>query len=82
MGKINKNNLEYLGVDFQYRLIKAFIEDQGFFRDFNQVVDQNMFTETYFRTIVGIMKEYYQKDKQYKIDPRFASLSSLLDEKE
>lgn len=61
MSKINKNNLEYLGVDFQYRLIKAFIEDQGFFRDFNQVVDQNMFTETYFRTIVGIMKEYYQK---------------------
>ena len=26
--------------------------------------------------------EYYQKDKENKIDPRFASLSSLLDEEE
>ena len=63
MSKINKNNLEYLGVDFQYRLIKAFIEDKGFFRDFNHVIDQNMFTETYLRTIVGIMKEYFIKQE-------------------
>ena len=63
MSKVNKNNLEYLGVDFQYRLIKAFIEDKGFFRDFNHVIDQNMFTETYLRTIVGIMKEYFIKQE-------------------
>ena len=46
MSKINKNNLEYLGTEFQYRLIKACIEDAGFFRDLNGVIDQNMFTET------------------------------------
>ena len=63
MGKINKNNLEYLGTEFQYRLIKACIEDAGFFRDLNGVIDQNMFTETYLRTIVGVMKEYYAKQE-------------------
>lgn len=63
MSKINKNNLEYLGTEFQYRLIKACIEDAGFFRDLNGVIDQNMFTETYLRTIVGVMKEYYAKQE-------------------
>jgi replicative DNA helicase len=63
MSKINKNNLEYLGTEFQYRLIKACIEDAGFFRDLNGVIDQNMFTETYLRTIVGVMKEYYTKQE-------------------
>lgn len=63
MAKIDKNNLGYLGEDFQYRLVSAFIEDQGFFRDLNGVIDQNMFTDTYLRTIVGVMKEFYSKNE-------------------
>ena len=63
MAKVDKGNLEYLGVEFQYRLIKAFIEDAGFFRDLNSAIDQNMFTETYLRTIVGVMKEYYSRQE-------------------
>ena len=61
MSKVSRNSLEYLGVEFQYRLIKSFIEDSKFFRDLNGVINQNMFTETYLRTIVGVMKEYYNK---------------------
>lgn len=57
----DRNNLEYLGSEFQYRLIKSFIEDQPFFKDLNSVIDQNMFSETYLRTIVGTMKDYYNK---------------------
>ena len=33
-GKVlDKNNLGFLGVDFQYKLIKSFIEEPGFFKE-------------------------------------------------
>lgn len=63
MSKIEKNNLGYLGEDFQYRLVNAFISDQGFFRDLNSVIDQNMFTNQYLRTIVGVMKDFFEKNE-------------------
>lgn len=59
--KISKSNLGYLGVDFQYRLISAFFEEPSFFKDMYQIIDQNMFTESYLKTVVGVMKEYYAK---------------------
>lgn len=61
MAKVVKNTLGYLGVDFQYRLVNAFIERPKFFKDLYTIIDQNMFTEAYLKTIVGVMKEYYQK---------------------
>ena len=61
MAKIVKNNLGYLGVDFQYKLIAAFIERPKFFKDLYPIIDQNMFTESYLKTIVGVMKDYYKK---------------------
>lgn len=59
MVKVVKNNLGFLGNDFQYRLINAFVEDPSFFRDLVTIIDQNMFTEPHLRTIVGVMKEAY-----------------------
>ena len=61
MAKVVKNTLGYLGIDFQYKLIAAFIERPKFFKDLYSIIDQNMFTETYLKTIVGVMKEYYAK---------------------
>lgn len=61
MAKLQKNDLGFLGLDFQYRLVKSFVEDPGFFRDLNGVIDQNMFSDVYLRSIVGVMKEYYNK---------------------
>lgn len=78
MGKIEKNNLGYLGVDFQYRLINTFVEDPGFFRDLHSVIDQNMFTDPYLRTIVGVMKEYYTKQESV---PSYDMISIKLNEK-
>lgn len=78
MSKVDKGNLEYLGVEFQYRLIKAFIEDSGFFRDLNSVVEQNMFTETYLRTIVGVMKDYYNRQESV---PSYEMIEILLRQK-
>lgn len=61
LGKVVKNNLGYLGTDFQYRLISTFFVEPNFFKDMYPIIDQNMFTESYLKTIVGIMKDYYAK---------------------
>lgn len=54
-----KDNLGYLGDDFQYELVKTFIEDQQFFKNVEGIVDQNMFTIDTLRRIVGFMKDRY-----------------------
>ena len=66
MAKINnktnetiRESLEFLGTDFQYKLVKLFIEDQKFFTSINIIVDQNMFTEDVLRRIVGLIKDRY-----------------------
>ena len=59
MTKEIKGDLGFLGIDYQYRLVKVFIEDKPFFRDLNSIVDQNMFTEPNLRLIVGLMKDYF-----------------------
>lgn len=59
MGK-NKD-LGYLGIEFQYRLVKALMEDKELFRDLNPIIDQNMFTDFNLKRFVGIMKDYYNR---------------------
>lgn len=61
MAKVVKNTLGYLGVDFQYRLVNSFFERPNFFKDMYSIIDQNMFTDTYLKTIIGIMKDYFEK---------------------
>ena len=78
MAKVVKNNLGYLGVDFQYKLIAAFIEKPKFFKDLYPIIDQNMFTESYLKTIVGVMKEYYAK---YDITASYDMLTIKLRDK-
>ena len=47
MGKnIDKNNLGYLGIDFQYKLAKIFVEQNGFFEDIVSIVDQNAINDS------------------------------------
>lgn len=58
---VNKSNLGYLGKNFQYKLVNAFMKDQNFFRDFESIIDQNVFSEYHLRVIVGILKEYYSE---------------------
>lgn len=62
MSKLSKDNLGYLGVDFQYKLVKIFIEDPNYFIDFSQLINQNAFTDTYLKTVVGVLKDYYNKN--------------------
>lgn len=79
MAKNNsRDNLGYLGVDFQYRLAKAFIEDKKFFTSINNIVNQNMFTEPNLRTFVGVLKEYYEK---YEVVPSYETIEIELRQK-
>lgn len=56
----DRTTLGYLGEEFQFKLIKCFFEDQKFFINIQDIVNQNMFTTDSFRTIVGFMKDRYQ----------------------
>lgn len=78
MNKIVKNNLGFLGIEFQYKLIGSFMNNPDFFKDLETIVDQNMFTETYLKTIVGVMKDYYHK---YNIVPDYDMLTIKLNER-
>lgn len=60
MTNVEKNDLGYLGLDFQYRLIHSFMENKEFFKDLHSIIDQNMFTDPSLKTYVGAMKEYYE----------------------
>ena len=75
---VSRDSLGYLGVDFQYRLAKAFIEDKKFFTSINTIVNQNMFTEPNLRTFVGVLKEYYEK---YEIVPSYETIEIELRQK-
>lgn len=72
-----KGDLGYLGVNYQYKLVKVFLEDKDFFRDLANIIDQNMFTESVLKHIVGSMKEYYATRG---ISPNYTMLEILLRE--
>lgn len=78
MAKTNRQDLGYLGEDFQYKLIQAFFEDKDFFKDLNNIIDQNMFTNPSLKTIVGVMKEYYEKEETV---PSYTMMGIVLNEK-
>lgn len=73
--KVDKNNLGFLGVDFQYRLVKLFIEEPKFFEKMADIVDQNMFTEPSLRNIVRIMKDNLT---DYNAVPDYQSINAEL----
>lgn len=61
MAQRNRENLGYLGEDFQYKLVHEFMDNHAFFEDLSPIIDQNMFTDPNLKTIVGVMKNYHNK---------------------
>ena len=57
-----RSDLGYLGETFQYRLTHEFMENQTFFEDLSSIIDQNMFTDPNLKTLVGVMKNYYERE--------------------
>ena len=72
---LNKDNLGFLGVDFQYKLIKTFIEEPGFFKELYPIVNQNVFSEALMRTVVGSLKDYF---KEWDSAPSYDTLKIIL----
>jgi len=72
---IKNPHLGYLGEDFQMRLIKIFIEDKEAFKNDMTFVNQNAFTNPTYRTIVGFIKDFVQKNDYI---PSYELLSSLI----
>ena len=62
MSQVNKQNLGFLGEAFQYRLAHEFMENHTFFEDMSTILDQNMFTDPNLKTVIGVMKNYFEKE--------------------
>ena len=62
MGKINKDNLAYLGLDFQYRLIKQILVDRRYGESILDIISPNYFEDTHLRIIVATIKNAYEKN--------------------
>ena len=71
---MSNKNFEYLGSNFQLQLLNQIIEDKEFGRTIIQVIDINYFDNKYFKLIVQMMKEYYQK---YEHVPNFDTIEQL-----
>lgn len=78
MAKTDRKDLGYLGEDFQYKLVHTFMEDKEFFKDLNNIIDQNMFTDSILKMYVGIMKEYYEREEAV---PSYTMMGIALNEK-
>lgn len=57
-----RTDMGYLGENYQYLLVKYFIENPNFFTNLVTIIDQNMFTDEHLRRIVGMMKDKYTKN--------------------
>ena len=79
MAKDKSNDLSFYGLDFQFRLVHAFFADPNYFKDLHSIIDQNMFTDTYLRTVVGVMVDYYEK---YESVPSYSMVDIKLREKQ
>lgn len=74
--QLDKSNLGYLGVDFQYKLAKVFVEEPKFFEDSVQIIEQNAFTDPNLREFVGAMKDYYNETNG--LVPSYTLMDTLL----
>ena len=69
---VDKSSLKYLGEDYQYKLVKEFMEDKSCFKDLAPIIDQNMFTGQYLRTYVGTMLDSL---RHHRAVPSYSPLS-------
>lgn len=55
----DKKTIEYFNPDYQYRAVKALIEDKTLLGDIMGVIDQNAFADAGLRNILCYIKDYY-----------------------
>lgn len=75
MAKIDKDNLGYLGFNFQTRLILQLITDKKFANSIIDMIDPNYFEDPYLRIIGATIKDAHE---QYEVIPDMSSLEFRL----
>lgn len=75
MSKINKDNLGYLGVDFQHRLLLQMIIDTKFGESIVDILKPNYFEDTFLRSVSAKIKDNFDK---YEVIPDMNSLESII----
>jgi replicative DNA helicase len=70
----SNKNFEYLGSSFQLQLINQIIIDKDFARSIIDVIETNYFENKYFKIIIQMVKEYYNK---YEHTPTFDTLEQI-----
>lgn len=75
---IDKSNLGYLDISYQYKLAKYFVEEPKFFEDLVNIIDPNAFTDSLLRTFVGVIKDHYQNRG---LVPSYDTIETLLRER-
>ena len=69
-----RKNFGYLGHSFQLKLINLIITDSIFFNTIIDTIQSKYFDNQYFRLIMQLIKEYYEK---YQVAPSFDALDQL-----
>tara|TARA_R110000765_G_scaffold277560_1_gene375442 strand:+ start:480 stop:1853 length:1374 start_codon:yes stop_codon:yes gene_type:complete len=67
-------NFGYLGYTFQLKLLNLIITDNTFFQSIIDAIVPKYFDNQYFRLIMQLIKEYYEK---YQTSPSFDALDQL-----
>jgi hypothetical protein len=75
MSKINKENLGYLGLDFQYRLMHQVVVDIKFGESIIDILNPNYFEDTFLRKLAAKIKDNYE---QYEAIPDMNNIISIL----
>ena len=71
---MNKN-FDYLGNTFQFQLLNQIITDKDFSTSIMDVIESNYFDNKYFKIIIQMTKEYYDK---YESTPNFETLEQII----
>jgi len=67
-------NFDYLGNTFQIQLLNQIIVDKEFAQSIIEVLDPSYFDNKYFKLIIQMVREYYQK---YQSTPGFETLEQI-----
>lgn len=70
----SNKNFNYLGETFQLQLINQIVADKDFARAIIEVTDVNYFENKYFKLIIRMIKEYYEK---FETSPSFETLRQI-----
>ena len=70
----DRKNFGYLGYTFQLKLLNLMITDNNFFQSIIDAIQPKYFDNQYFKLIMQLIKEYYEK---YQTSPSFDAIDQL-----